>query len=152
VRRLLGVDLGDRRIGVAIADPESGRVRPLATLRRGTPQADAATLSRLAAEQGAGELVVGLPLDAAGGEGAQATATRAWAEAVAPIMGLPLHWRDERHTSQAAEVRLGPMPRGRAGGAPSSAALRARRARVDQEAAVLILQAELDARGSGQAR
>ena len=65
------------------------------------------------------ELVVGLPLDASGGEGSQATLTRTWATAVAADLGLPLTFRDERLTSHLAEDRLGPMKRGRSGGPPT---------------------------------
>lgn len=143
---LLGVDVGERRIGVAVGDPANGAVRPLATIRRVDAERDGATLRRLAEEQGAGELVVGLPLAADGGEGSQAAATRAWAAEVAPHLGLPIAWRDERNTSIAAESRLGGMGRGRAGGPPSAAARTAYRARIDREAAAGIVQAELDAR------
>ena len=88
---------------------------------------------------------VGLPLHADGSEGEQARRTREWAAAVEPIIGLPLRFRDERLTSQAAEARLGRAPRGRSGGPPSATQRRARRARLDREAAALIVQAELDA-------
>jgi putative pre-16S rRNA nuclease len=150
--RLLGLDVGERRIGVAVADPGSGSVRPLTTFRRVDADADAATLRRLASEQAAGELVVGLPLLADGSEGRQAARTRSWAAAVGPLAGLPIIFRDERHSSQAAEARMGGMGRGAGGGPPSSAARRGYRARVDREAAAEILQAELDARARVPAR
>jgi putative holliday junction resolvase len=145
VTALLGLDVGERRIGVALA-PAGGGARPLLTLARSTPERDAAALRTLAAEHAVAELVVGLPLDASGGIGPQAAVTREWAAAVAPLVGLPIAWRDERHTSQGAEARIGGAPRGRSGGAPSPAARRAHRARVDREAAAAILQAELDDR------
>jgi putative Holliday junction resolvase len=148
---LLGLDVGERRIGVAVADPQSGRVRALATIRRSDPERDAATLRRLAQEHRAAELVVGLPLSLDGSEGPQATATRSWAEAVAPFLPLPVSWRDERRTSVNAEARLGSVGRGRSGGPPSAAAMNAYRARVDREAAVAILQSELDARAAMKA-
>jgi putative Holliday junction resolvase len=142
------VDLGERRIGVAVGDAVTGEVRPLATLRRLDSAADAIALRRLADEQGATELVVGLPLLADGSEGTQAGITRAWATEVQPRLGLPVAWRDERHTSQNAESKLGPARRGRSGGPPSPSARRSYRARVDREAAASIVQAELDARSS----
>lgn len=152
MRRLLGIDLGSRRIGVALGDPDAGRVRSLSTLRRGTPADDAAALRRLADEHAVAELVVGLPLLVDGTEGRQAQASRAWAAAVGPLVGLPVAWRDERHTSQAAEAAMGAPRRSGSGAAPSSAARRAYRARVDREAAAIILRAELDARaGAGTA-
>jgi putative Holliday junction resolvase len=146
--RLLGLDVGERRIGVALGDMTTGEVRPLVTLRRFDSDADAVALRRLADEQGATELVVGLPLRADGSEGTQAAITRAWAADVEPSLGLPIFWRDERHTSQNAEARLGAARRGRSGGPPSAAAMRAYRARVDREAAASIVQAELDARAA----
>ena len=69
-----------------------------------------------------------------------------WAEAVAADLRLPLTFRDERLTSQLAEDRLGPMKRGRSGGPPSKLQRDAYRARVDREAAAIILQDELDTR------
>jgi putative holliday junction resolvase len=152
VTRLLGVDLGERRIGLAVADREAGRALPLATLnRKADPQDDAAALARIVAEQDADELVVGLPLHANGDEGLQAAATRTWAAAVAPILGLPVTFRDERLTSHLAEQRVGPMKRGRSGGPPTRAQRDAHRARIDREAAAIILQDELDARAAGTA-
>lgn len=147
--RLLGIDLGERRIGLAVADRD-GRARPLLTLRRArSVAADAAAILRVAAEQEAVELVVGLPLEAAGGEGEQARVTRTWVEAVSPLVRLPISLRDERLSSHVAETRLGPMKRGRSGGPPSATQRDAYRARVDREAAAIILQDELDARTAG---
>ena len=145
--RLLGIDLGDRRIGLAIADRDGGRALPLTTLsRKDEPAADAAALARIVAEHDVDELVVGLPLHASGDVGAQATATQAWADRVAPILGLPVTFRDERLTSHLAEQRVGPMKRGRSGGPPTRAQRDAHRARIDREAAAIILQDELDDR------
>lgn len=145
--RLLGIDLGERRIGLAVSDPE-GPPRALTTVRRArTPAEDAATIRRIATEQGVAELIVGLPLEAAGHEGTQASITRAWADAVAPLVALPYSFRDERWTSHLAEQRLRPMKRGRSGGPPTASQREAHRAKVDREAAAIILQDELDARG-----
>jgi putative holliday junction resolvase len=145
-RRIIGVDLGDRRIGIALGDPAERTASPFATLSRAkTVAEDARSLSRLAAEQDARVLVVGLPLDMDGGEGAQAVKTREWAEAVAEATGLEIRFRDERLTSERAERRIGSAGRGRSGGPPSAAQREAYRARVDREAAALILQDEFDA-------
>ncbi|HSG85445.1 MAG TPA: Holliday junction resolvase RuvX [Candidatus Limnocylindrales bacterium] len=147
--RLLGVDLGERRIGLAVGDPAVGLARPLATIRRSRDAAaDAERLRHIVVEQGVSELVVGLPLDMSGDEGAQALRTRAWVDAVEPILGLPVSLRDERLSSETAERRLGPAPRGRAGGPPGPTRREARRARIDREAAAVILQDELDARAA----
>lgn len=146
VRRVLGIDLGSRRIGVALGDLDLGTAAPLATVSRArTIEGDARVLSRLAAEQRAQLLVVGLPLDKDGTEGPQAQLTREWATAVAAATGMPLRFRDERLSSVRAEERIGLPPRGRSGGPPSPAQRDAYRARIDREAAALILQDDLDA-------
>lgn len=156
MRRALGIDLGERRVGLALADLDAtpARARPYATIRRGrNDAADIATLTTVVAEQGVVELVVGLPLEAISGDaGAQAQGVRRWAESVAAGLGLPLSLRDERLTSQRAETRIGPVRRGRAGGPPSGAQREAHRARIDREAAALILQDELDARADAARR
>jgi putative holliday junction resolvase len=148
VSRILGIDLGTRRIGVALGDLVTGHARPLVTLVRRDIPRDAASLSRLAVEHDAEELVVGLPLSLDGSEGPQATSTREWAAAVVPLTGLRVSWQDERHTSQEAERRIGSPARGRSGGPPSTSAMRAYRARVDREAALAIAQAAIDARSA----
>ncbi len=145
--RLLGIDLGERRIGLAVADSDGGLARALATIRRARSlDADAAAIGRVAAEQGAVELVVGLPLEAAGAVGPMARAAATWAEEISRRLSLPVSLRDERLTSHVAETRLGPPRRGRSGGPPSRAQRDAHRARIDREAAAIILQDELDAR------
>lgn len=146
---ILALDLGERRIGVAIADGDGVGARPLATLRRARDvPADALAIEALIATHDVVELVVGLPLEAGGGEGPQAAMTRSWADAVQHHLpaGLTLTLRDERLSSHVAETRLGPMPRGRSGGPPTKTQRDAYRARVDREAAAVILQDELDAR------
>ena len=151
-RRILGIDLGDRRIGVALADLEHGSAVPIATLGRAKWVAeDAKVLARMATEHQAEALVVGLPLDMSGTEGLQAIRTREWATAVAAATGLPLRFRDERLTSVRAERLIGPPARGRSGGPPTAAQRESRRARVDREAAALILQDEIDATATGPA-
>lgn len=147
MKRLLGIDLGERRIGVAVADPD-GSALPLVTLRRArAAAADAAAIQRLVDAHGVSELIVGLPLEANGREGPQVAITRAWVESVEPLLvGATICYRDERLSSHVAESRIGPMKRGRSGGPPSATQRDAHRARVDREAAAIILQDELDAR------
>jgi len=150
--RILGIDLGERRIGLAIAEHDGLTARPLATISRARsldPTDDAATLARVVAEQRITELVVGLPLEARGNEGTMAAAATTWAAAVGERLGLPVTMRDERLSSHVAESRLGPMPRGRSGGPPSRTQRDRYRERVDREAASIILQDELDARRVG---
>jgi putative holliday junction resolvase len=145
-RRVLGIDLGERRIGVAVGDLDARIATPLTTLSRARSiEQDALVISRLASEQRAGGLVVGLPLDMDGGEGLQAIRTREWAVAVGGVTGLPVSFRDERLSSERAERRVGATARGRSGGPPTAAQRDGHRARIDREAAALILQDELDA-------
>jgi putative holliday junction resolvase len=145
--RLLGIDLGERRIGLALADDDGSAARPHSTIRRGRDlEADAGAVRAVVEAEGVDALVVGLPLEASGVEGPQATLTRVWAESVGERLGLPLTFRDERLSSHLAETRLGPMKRGRSGGPPSKTQRDAYRARVDREAAAIILQDELDTR------
>jgi putative Holliday junction resolvase len=149
VTRLLGIDLGEKRIGLAVADRDIGIARPLATIDRGRdPAADVTTLASVCREQAIAELVVGLPIEARGVEGTMAAAARAWAAAMGEGLALPVTMRDERLSSFVAEQRLGRMPRGRSGGAPSRTQRNAFRAKIDREAAAVILQDELDARRS----
>jgi putative Holliday junction resolvase len=143
---LLGVDLGEKRIGLAIAEADGLSARPLMTVPRGADlEADATTLRPIATANGVAGLVVGLPLNANGDEGPMAVAARAWATEISRRLGLPASLRDERLSSHVAEGRLGPMPRGRSGGPPSKSQRDRYRARVDREAAAVILQDELDA-------
>jgi putative Holliday junction resolvase len=145
--RVIGIDLGAKRVGLAVADAGIGIARPLATVNRGADlEADITVIGRVCREQGAVELVVGLPVHASGDEGAMAEGARAWAAAIGERLDLPVTMRDERLSSFEAEQRLGRMPRGRSGGAPSRTQRNAFRARIDREAASVILQDELDSR------
>jgi putative holliday junction resolvase len=149
-RTILGIDLGERRIGLAIAESDGFAARPLATLQRARIlDGDVANLARVVASNRVGELVVGLPLDARGTEGTMSAAARTWATAIAGRLALPVALRDERLSSHLAESRLGPMPHGRSGGPPSRTQRDRYRERVDREAAAIILQDELDARRAG---
>ena len=147
---ILGIDLGSRRIGLAISDG-GGIAAPLATVPRGADiAADARAIGVYVTARAVGRLVVGLPLERDGGEGPMATEARSWGSAVAAALGLPVAFRDERLSSHVAEERLGPMGRSRTGGPPSRKRRDAYRARVDREAAAVILQDELDARAEAR--
>ena len=134
--RVLGVDLGSVRVGLARSDETGTVAEPLATL----PAEPAATLpDRLAdaaREAGAGEIVVGLPKRLDGGEGPEAKAARRLAAELRGRSGLPVALIDERLSTAAAERAL------IAQGARRSR----RRAVVDQVAATLILQSYLAGR------
>jgi len=129
----LGIDPGDARIGIARSDPTGFLATPLETVRRGG--GDVRRIARLAAEVEAVEVVVGLPRSLSGGEGPAAAKVRAWALALAQsVTPLPVRLVDERLTTLSAEAML--RDRG--------VKAHARRAVVDQAAAVVILQHALD--------
>jgi putative Holliday junction resolvase len=135
--RVLGLDVGTRRLGVAVSDPTGTVASPLATVPRRAPAEDARALAALAAEQEATTVVVGLPVTLAGREGPAARAVRAYLAELAPLLpGLALELADERLSTVAAERAL-------VGGGVRR---RARREVVDQVAASVFLQTWLDAR------
>lgn len=136
----LGIDVGSVRVGVARSDPRGVLATPLTTVRRG--QGDVANIVTLAAEQGAIEVVVGLPTSLSGREGRAAADARGFAaELAARIAPIPVRMFDERFTTAVAHGAL------RQGGKDE----RARRQVVDKAAAAVLLQAALDAeRGSGR--
>jgi putative Holliday junction resolvase len=149
--RLLGIDLGARRIGLATGDAETGATVALATIRRASPAEDAERIARIVREQRVDEIVVGLPLNMDGSVGSQARLTQEWAAAVAPRVAAPLRWRDERLTSERVEAERGRPRRGSSGGPPSPAARTRQRAVIDRHAARLLLDDEIRARRSGAA-
>lgn len=147
---ILGIDLGSRRVGLAISDG-GGIAAPLATVPRGPDvAADARAIGVYVTARAVASVVVGLPLERDGSEGPMAIEARSWGVAIAAALGLPVAFRDERLSSHVAEERIGPMGRGRTGGPPSRKRRDAYRARVDREAAAVILQDELDARAAAR--
>jgi putative Holliday junction resolvase len=105
--RYLALDVGDRRIGLAVGDDAHGLVRPLRTLARRSVVADIKALGELVRDEGIEALVVGLPLTLAGEEGHQAARVRTFASAC-EALGLPVEFYDERHTSSEARLRGAP--------------------------------------------
>ncbi len=103
--RLLAVDLGDKRTGLAIGDTETRSVFPLTTLHvpRGDPLV--AEVAKALQEHGADAIVVGLPLNMDGTEGPRAELTRAFGDQLAACAEVPVHYQDERLTSFEAEYR-----------------------------------------------
>lgn len=138
----MGVDVGKVRVGVAISDPDGILATPLVTVSRDlgaaadSVPADMAELVRLVGEHEAVQIVVGLPVQLSGTEGAAAIDIRAYAERLARAVGhVPIVLADERMSTVVATRRL--AERGVRG--------RRQRAVVDQAAAVEILQSWLDA-------
>ena len=132
--RLMGLDLGEKTIGLALSDPGRRLATPLETLRRGRFADDATKLAALVDEHRVGGLVLGLPLNMDGRAGPRVQATRAFARNLLARIDLPLALWDERLSTAAVERAMI--------GADVSRAQRA--ARVDAAAAAYILQGVLD--------
>jgi putative Holliday junction resolvase len=129
----VGIDPGDARIGVARSDPSGFLATPVETVRRG--KGDLSRIARIVRDEEAVEVVVGLPRSLSGGEGPAAAKARELAGRLATrIAPVTVRLQDERLTTVSAEAML--RDRGKKGAA--------RRAVVDQAAAVLILQHALD--------
>jgi putative Holliday junction resolvase len=142
--RVLGIDFGERRIGLALSDPTGTLAFPLATLtRRAGKRPPLAALQNVVRENEVETLIVGLPLTLQGEDSEWTCAVREMAEALSRRTGLPLHLVDERFTSARAEkaIRSLGLPRKK----------REDKARVDAAAAVLILQGWLDRVRAGRA-
>ncbi len=136
--RILGLDVGERRIGVAISAPEGRLAVPLRILECQGDAADVRVIADLARAEQAEALVVGHPLSLDGSVGSQARRVEAFARRLAEESGLPLELWDERLTSvQAERAPAGPARRAAKGG-------RRRRAPADDVAAAIILQGYLD--------
>jgi putative pre-16S rRNA nuclease len=141
--RVLGLDLGARRIGLAISDPEGKIAFPAGCLERRGRRQDLAALLHMARERGVERVVVGLPIHLDGRVGAQAEAARAFARELAGALELPVDLLDERWTSAEAERHL------RAAGRRASR--RRERGEVDAVAAALLLSTYLERRRGGTA-
>ncbi len=148
--RILALDVGDRRIGLAITDPLGVTAQPLFTLHRSTLRADLKAIARFIRQHNVTTLVVGNPLHADGTPGAQAAKAQAFAKALeAEHPTLMHHLLDERLTTREAHELLD-----LAGRSPRSAASRVRGKEmrvnrteiIDQVAATLLLESFLSQR------
>lgn len=133
-RALIGLDLGDKTIGVAISDSLLSIASPHETIRRRKFGLDAARLLEIAAERNVGGIILGLPRNMDGSEGPRCQSTRAFARNLERLTELPIGYWDERLSTVAAEKAL-----------LEADASRKRRAEViDNIAASYILQGVLD--------
>jgi len=137
--RIMGLDVGDRRIGVAVSDPLGLTAQPVMTLVRTNRRQDLKSLLRLIRRYDCAEIVVGNPLYMSGDQSPQAAKAQAFAQMLREETGLPVHLWDERLTTTEAHRHL------HAAGRPGSE----HKAVVDQVAAVLILEGWLAATGKG---
>ena len=145
--RVVGIDLGERRIGVAVSDASGTLARPLKTIERGTSDADAVerlheVIVELAADGEVGSVVVGLPLRLDGSAGPQTLRVSAMVAMLSARLALPVLTQDERLSSHEAEERLSVREKD----------WRKRTAKLDAAAAAVILQDYLDARALAKQR
>lgn len=139
--RIMGLDVGDRRIGVALSDPLGITAQRLVLLERRSHAGDVEAIGALATQHAVSVIVVGLPLTLRGEVGPQAKKVEAFAEALRRKIQLPVELVDERLTTVQGERAL----------LETGASRKQRKAAIDQVAAQLILQQFLDtqrARGS----
>ena len=142
---MVGLDLGERRIGVAISDASGTLARPLMTITRGVSDAEAldalrALIADLSAEEEVASVVVGLPAHLDGTPSAQTTRVGALVALLAGRLAVPVFTQDERLSSHEAEERL----------SLGEKDWRKRKAKLDAAAAAVILQDFLDSeRGKG---
>ena len=134
--RILGLDVGDRRVGVAVSDELGLTAQPVFTLTRKNRRHDVGSLVRLVRKYGCTEIVVGNPLYMSGDVSPQALKAQAFAQDLEKETGLAITLWDERLSTTEAHRHLDA-----AGHLPGK-----RREVIDQVAAVLILQSFLDSR------
>jgi len=141
---VVGIDLGERRIGVAVSDSAGTLASPRATIERsGDPDADRAAVVAVVDEAGAATVVVGLPLRMDARAGPAARAAQAEADALADALAsrrVTVETFDERLTTVSAARSL----------ADAGHPARRQRGRIDQAAAAVMLQAWLDRRAGGR--
>jgi putative Holliday junction resolvase len=135
---VLGLDLGDARIGVAISDPDRRLAVPVGTVHVGQPPGELWAVATLVRERGATRIVLGLPLSMRGEPGRRAAHAESFAEALRTVVDVPIELHDERLSTVEAERAL--TAAGTRG--------RDRRRVVDASAAAVILQAWLDGQRS----
>lgn len=139
--RILGIDFGERRIGLALSDPTGTLASPLDTVvRRSGKRMPLARIERIAREHGVDRLVVGLPLTLEGTENDWCEEVRTHGDELARRLDVPVSYVDERMSSVRAERAV------RGAGLPKSK--REDKARVDAAAAAVILQTHLDRAGA----
>ena len=138
--RLLGLDVGERRVGIAVSDDRQTIASPVSVVNRGPDELT--ELTRLVEQYSVVELVAGLPTGMSGREGPQAGDAREFAERVAASLNLPLFYWDERLTSVQAERSLIESGQNR----------KKRRTLIDAVAAAIMLQSFLDSRATRASR
>jgi putative Holliday junction resolvase len=132
--RLLGLDLGEKMIGLALSDTSRSIATPMETLRRSKFNADAEKIEKIVAQQGVGAIVIGLPLNMDGSDGPSAQSARAFGRNLAARLTAPIVFWDERLSTVAVTRTL----------LDADTSRRRRAEVVDKMAAAYILQGVLD--------
>jgi putative Holliday junction resolvase len=132
--RVLALDLGKRRIGLALSDELGITAQGLETLERSNIREDLARLARLVSEKNVALILMGNPLHMSGHEGRQAEYARDFGERLREATGLPIEFRDERLTTVEAQRVL----------RQSGISIQKRAKAVDRLAAVILLESYLD--------
>jgi putative holliday junction resolvase len=135
LRRILALDVGSRRIGVAVTDPLGITAQGLDTIQRQNKRRDLEALAQLLAKYEVREIVVGLPLRLSGAEGTQSEKMRRFADDLHAHFGVIVHLWDERWTSTEANRLL----------READLSIKKRGQAVDRMAAILILQSWMEA-------
>ena len=131
--RMLALDVGEKRVGVALCDETQTLARPLLTLKRASKKEDFARLAAVCREHAIVKVIVGLPKTLRGEEGPQAQRVRRYALELQAALNLPIDFWDERYSSVDAQERL------------TSSGRKARaKGDIDSAAAAIILQEYLD--------
>lgn len=104
--RILGIDYGDARIGLALSDESETLAGPIGTYKSQSMRKDIDYIAALAKEKQAGLIVLGLPINMDGSEGERANKTKSFGNVLSKVSGLPVVYRDERLTTVSAERTL----------------------------------------------
>jgi putative Holliday junction resolvase len=139
--RILGLDVGERRVGVAVSDTAGWLARPLTIITRRSKREDFAAIARLVEEQAATGVVVGNPLNMDGSIGRQARRVARYVSALERVLAVPVTMWDERLSSEEAGELL----------RAAASRRRRRQKHLDDAAAAVILQEYLDAQANRQA-
>lgn len=134
--RVVALDIGEKRIGVAASDARGSIAMPVTVLDAGRLRGDISPLRRIAEDYEPQVLLVGLPLSLDGSEGPQAVSVRRVADGIGAALGVPIQYVDERLSSAQAERLM----------AEAGLSERQRRGKVDAVAASIFLQSWLDSR------
>jgi putative Holliday junction resolvase len=140
--RLLGIDYGSQRIGLAVSDADRRIASPLVTYQRKTRERDGGYFKQVVEAEEIGELIVGLPVHLDGREGQKALEARAFGKWLQELLGLPAIFWDERFTSVEAEGHL----------LAAGLTNKRRQRRRDRVAAQIMLQSYLDSGCPGEQR